>query len=48
MKKILALTVLFLTIQAQSQTFVKFNGATALLLVPNIGIETSIGEKNHI
>lgn len=45
MKKISALIVLFFCVQMQSQTFVKFNGATALLLVPNIGIETSIGEK---
>ncbi len=45
MKKILAFTVLLLSVQLQSQTFVKFNGATALLAVPNVGIETSIGEK---
>ncbi|WP_276380430.1 DUF3575 domain-containing protein [Flavobacterium sp. H4147] len=45
MKKLSALIVLFISIQLQSQTFVKFNGATAAILIPNIGIETSIGEK---
>jgi hypothetical protein len=45
MKKIPALFVLLFCIQLQSQTFVKFNGATALLAIPNVGIETSIGEK---
>lgn len=45
MKKIFALVVLFLSIQLQSQTFVKFNGVTALVGIPNVGVETSIGEK---
>ncbi|QLC65137.1 DUF3575 domain-containing protein [Flavobacterium sp. LPB0248] len=45
MKKLFALLVLLFCVQMQSQTFVKFNGATALLAIPNIGIETSIGEK---
>jgi len=45
MKKLFALIVLLFCVQMQSQTFVKFNGATALLAIPNIGIETSIGEK---
>lgn len=45
MKKIPALVILLFCIQLQSQTFIKFNGATALLAVPNVGIETSIGEK---
>lgn len=45
MKKIPALFVLLFCLQLQSQTFVKFNGATALLAIPNVGIETSIGEK---
>jgi hypothetical protein len=31
---------------SKSQTFVKFNAATALILVPNVGIETSIGKKS--
>lgn len=45
MKKILITLVLFFSIQSQSQTFVKFNAATALLAIPNVGIETSIGDK---
>lgn len=45
MKKLFAFIVLFLSIQLQSQTFIKFNGATALVGIPNVGIETSIGEK---
>ena len=45
MKKIFLLALIFFSIQSQSQTFIKFNGATALLAVPNVGIETSIGEK---
>jgi len=45
MKKILILLVLIFSVQSQSQTYVKFNGATALLAIPNVGIETSIGEK---
>ena len=45
MKKIFILLVLFLSIQSQSQTYLKFNGATALVAIPNIGVETSIGEK---
>ncbi len=31
---------------AQSQTYIKGNALTALVLVPNIGIETSIGKKS--
>lgn len=45
MKKFLILLVLFFSIQSQSQTFIKFNAATAIIAIPNIGIETSIGEK---
>lgn len=45
MKKLFAFIVLFLSIQLQSQTFIKFNGATVLVGIPNVGIETSIGEK---
>ncbi|PAM95021.1 hypothetical protein B4N84_06970 [Flavobacterium sp. IR1] len=44
MKKILILSVLFFTIQTQSQTYVKFNAVTALIGVPNVGVETSIGK----
>ena len=45
MKKIFILLVLFFSIQSQSQTYIKFNAATALVAIPNVGIETSIGEK---
>ena len=45
MKKTL-LAILFITsISLHSQTYLKFNGITALVLMPNIGVETSIGEK---
>ncbi|MFB3388497.1 DUF3575 domain-containing protein [Flavobacterium sp. LAR06] len=45
MKKIVILLFLLLSIHSQSQTYLKFNAATALLAIPNVGIETSIGEK---
>jgi hypothetical protein len=45
MKKLLILSILLFSIHSQGQTYVKFNGATALLLIPNVGIETSIGKK---
>ncbi|WP_166925240.1 DUF3575 domain-containing protein [Flavobacterium poyangense] len=45
MKNILILFVLFFSVQLQSQTYLKFNGATAFIGVPNVGIETGIGEK---
>ena len=45
MKKIVILLFLLFSIHSQSQTYLKFNAATALLVIPNIGIETSIGEK---
>lgn len=46
MKKLLFLIVLLLSIQLQSQTYVKVNALTTLLSIPNVGIETSIGEKS--
>lgn len=45
MKKIVLFAVLLFSIQTQSQTFVKANAFTTLATIPNIGIETSIGEK---
>jgi hypothetical protein len=45
MKKLVVLCILLFSIPIQSQTYLKFNAATALIAVPNIGIETSIGEK---
>lgn len=45
MKKYLSLFFLLSVSLSYSQTYVKFNGATALALIPNIGVETSIGKK---
>ena len=45
MKKIFIFTLLFFSICSHSQTYIKANAVTALLLVPNIGVETSIGKK---
>jgi hypothetical protein len=45
-KLLLLLILIFLSIQSQSQTYIKGNLVTALALVPNIGVETSIGEKS--
>ncbi|MFC6095206.1 DUF3575 domain-containing protein [Flavobacterium qiangtangense] len=45
MKKFFALTFLFFTTFIFGQTTIKFNGATALIGVPNVGFETSIGRK---
>lgn len=41
----LLLLSLFFTTPFFGQTHVKFNGATALAGIPNIGVETSIGKK---
>ena len=46
MKKIFVLTILFFSIQSQSQTYIKVNAFTTLLAVPNVGVETSIGKKS--
>ena len=45
MKKLLVLTFFLISICIQSQTYIKGNVVTALVLVPNVGIETSIGKK---
>jgi hypothetical protein len=45
MKKLLILIVLLISVQSQSQTYIKLNAVTTLLTVPNIAIETSIGKK---
>lgn len=45
MKKIFVFTLLLISIISQSQTYIKGNAITALALIPNIGIETSIGKK---
>ncbi|WP_035671692.1 DUF3575 domain-containing protein [Flavobacterium sp. 83] len=46
MKKLLVLSILIFSIHLQSQTYAKVNALTALVAVPNIGIETSIGKKS--
>lgn len=46
MKKIFFFTFLLISTYSQSQTYIKGNAATALLLIPNVGIETSIGKKS--
>ena len=46
MKKIIFLLTFFLiSIYSPAQTYIKGNAMTALVLVPNIGIETSIGKQ---
>lgn len=45
MKKYLSLLFLASTFFSYGQTYVKFNGASALALIPNIGVEISIGKK---
>lgn len=45
MKKKLLIIVFIFSINVQSQTYVKFNAFTGLVLVPNVGIETGIGDK---
>jgi hypothetical protein len=45
MKKFITFLLLVVINTGFAQTFIKFNGLTALVGVPNIGIETSIGDK---
>jgi Protein of unknown function (DUF3575) len=45
MKKSLIFLLLLNICFSYSQTYIKFNGVTALAAVPNIGVETSIGKK---
>lgn len=46
MKTQFFLFVILLSIQSRSQTYIKANILTALVGVPNIGVETSIGKKS--
>lgn len=47
MKKIFFFSLIFLfTLSSKSQTYVKINGLSALVGVPQVGIETSIGSKS--
>lgn len=45
MNKIFKILVLFSFFGSSAQTYVKFNAASALIAIPQIGIETRIGEK---
>lgn len=45
LQKRIFLALFLFTVAVQGQTFVKANMATALILVPNIGIETAISNK---
>ena len=47
MKKLLYIVLLF-SIQTHSQTYIKANAFTTLLTIPNLGLETSIGEKSTL
>lgn len=45
LKNIFIFFLFFFSLNCQSQTYIKGNVATALALIPNFGIETSIGKK---
>ncbi len=45
MRKILIIIAFIISVSVQGQTYIKFNALTALALVPNAAVETSIGEK---
>lgn len=45
MKYAAYIIILFLSCTAFSQTYIKINAGTALVLVPQIGIETTLNEK---
>ncbi len=44
--KLLSILLMLYSMHLQSQTYVKVNTLTTLLTIPNVGIETSIGEKS--
>lgn len=48
MKKLLTVAFLFFTFYSQSQSFIKINAVSALVAIPNIGYETSIGKKSTL
>lgn len=47
-KKISIGLFLLMTFLLQGQTYLKANAGSALLLIPNIGIETSVGKKTTL
>lgn len=48
MKNYLFVLFIFFTLHTQSQTYVKVNALTTLLTIPNIGVETSLGNKSTL
>ncbi|MBC5838015.1 DUF3575 domain-containing protein [Flavobacterium muglaense] len=48
MKKLLLLPLLLVAMHSQSQTYVKVNAFTTLLTIPNVAVETKIGEKSTL
>lgn len=46
MKRLFFLIFILFTLYSQSQTYIKGNLVSALVLVPNVGLETSIGKKS--
>jgi hypothetical protein len=46
MKKLFLFVILLFSIYSNGQTYIKANAITALIAIPNIGIETSIGKKS--
>jgi hypothetical protein len=45
MKKTFLLILFLFSILTHAQTYIKVNAVSALALIPNIGVETSIGQK---
>jgi hypothetical protein len=48
MKKLFIISFLFFSFLLQAQTYIKANAFTTLMTIPNVGIETSIGEKSTL
>ncbi|MFV8332427.1 DUF3575 domain-containing protein [Flavobacterium sp. GSP14] len=48
MKKLFILCLAFISMQLTAQTYIKANAFTTILTLPNIGFETSIGEKSTL
>lgn len=48
MNKIIICILLFTVFSLHSQTYIKGNLLSTLVLIPNVGIETSVGEKSTL
>ncbi len=46
MKRLFIFAFFLFSLHSQCQTYIKGNAVTALALIPNVGIETSIGKKS--